>query len=68
MVGKQVEPPVIGYPSLGGNFLPKKTFLVTSMVRPPGRYISPPMSVIPFIEALVSAATLVGRSLGFKLV
>ena len=29
MAGKQVVAPVIGYPSQGGNLLPKKTFLVT---------------------------------------
>ena len=30
LAGKQVVPPVIGYPSQGRNFLQKKTFLVTS--------------------------------------
>jgi len=30
LAGKQVVPPVIGYPSQGGNLPPKKRFLVTS--------------------------------------
>ena len=62
LAGKQVVAPVIGYPSQGGNLLPKKTFLVTvtpisrgrgaSFTKDEFRVIVPPMSTIPPMEVI----------------